>query len=398
MKIVHIYDGHERVFPGEGSVPTIVYQIAKYTARRGHNVTVLERRWQGLAYNEEIDSINFERLDLRIGSNKSWTQIIYKEFRSPIGLPRLVLDRTDFALKANRWLKKRDFDIIHVHNPFVPPVLVTINRQLRQKMVYTAHIGEEKKRLNLESNAPLILKLFSPDIYLMKRIGKSIVLNEALKSILEAKGLKNVEALPNGIEMEDFPVVEKEKRSVDRTTVMYSGTITPRKGIEVLLKAVSLLKGNGFYLLAGNTTYDNEFTERMKEFVRANGLEDFVEFTGHLPFDRLRALYQACDVFVLPSFEEGAPAALLEAMASGKPLIGSRIGGISMQIRDGWNGFLVEPGNEKQLAEKIKYLLDHPEERERMGKNSRRLAEEVFSWEKVIDRYLAIYQEIVGEG
>jgi glycosyltransferase involved in cell wall biosynthesis len=61
-------------------------------------------------------------------------------------------------------------------------------------------------------------------------------------------------------------------------------------------------------------------------------------------------------------------------MASGKPLIGSNVGGISMQIRDGWNGFLVEPGNVKQLAEKIQYPVENEEERMKMGRNSRRLA------------------------
>ncbi|MBT9145992.1 MAG: Spore coat protein SA [candidate division WS2 bacterium] len=65
-------------------------------------------------------------------------------------------------------------------------------------------------------------------------------------------------------------------------------------------------------------------------------------------------------------------------------------------IRDGWNGFLVEPANEKQLAQKIKYLLDHPERWEEMGKNSRRLAEEEFEWSKIAEKYLKVYEEVKG--
>jgi len=98
----------------------------------------------------------------------------------------------------------------------------------------------------------------------------------------------------------------------------------------------------------------------------------------------------------LPSCGEGDPIALKEALASGKPLIGTKVGGIPAQIKDGWNGFLVEPGNEKQLAEKIRYLIDNPEERERMGKNSRKLAREEFDWKKIAERYLKIYEEVIG--
>ncbi|RLF07945.1 MAG: glycosyltransferase family 4 protein, partial [Thermoprotei archaeon] len=98
--------------------------------------------------------------------------------------------------------------------------------------------------------------------------------------------------------------------------------------------------------------------------------------------------------FVLPSLEEGFGVVLTEALASGKPLVGSNVGGIPAQIKDGWNGFLVESGNEKQLAEKIRYLIDNPEERERMGENSRKLAREEFDWEKIAERYLKVYEEV----
>lgn len=401
MKILHIYDGHDRLLP-EGSVPTTTYKTAQYAARIGHEVTALERRWQGLPYTEEIDGITFERLELRTGSTHPWTDIPYEQVKSPIGLLRLILNRVEFAIRANKWLKRRDFDIVHAHLPFAAAVLVTINRQLRQKMVYTAHIGEEKKRLRLDSSAPLVLKLFSPDIYLMKRVRKTVVENEAIKSVLEAKGIRNVEVIHPGVEVADFVVSEEEvkaaraKHGGDRRVVMFSGTITPRKGIHVLLGAARQVKADALYLLVGSTSMDRQYASRMMQFANANGLRDSVSFTGHLRLNELKPLYQACDVFVLPSLEEGFGAAMLEAMASGKPLIGSRIGGITLQIRDGWNGFLVEPGNEKELAEKMQYLLDHPEERQRMGENSRRLAEQEFAWTAVADRHLKVYETVAA--
>ena len=81
MKIIHVYDGHERLFPGERSVPSCVYQIAKHVAKKGHEVVVIERRWEGLDYEEEIDRILFKRLDVKIGSNNPWKEVPYREFK-----------------------------------------------------------------------------------------------------------------------------------------------------------------------------------------------------------------------------------------------------------------------------------------------------------------------------
>jgi len=103
-------------------------------------------------------------------------------------------------------------------------------------------------------------------------------------------------------------------------------------------------------------------------------------------------MYAAADIFVLPSMAEGDPLVTLEAMASGLPVIATRVGGIPNQVRDDWNGFLVDPGNEEQLAERIAYLLENPEERKRMALNSRRRAEEEFDWKKISERLSQVYQ------
>jgi len=81
-------------------------------------------------------------------------------------------------------------------------------------------------------------------------------------------------------------------------------------------------------------------------------------------------------------------------MASGKPVIATKVGGIPKKVRDGWNGFLIDPADEQQLAEKIRYLIDNPQERQRMGENSRRYAEEKFDWQKVAEKLLLVYHDI----
>jgi len=408
MKIIHIYDGHERVFPGEGSVPSIVYFLAKYSAKEGHDVTVLERRWKKLDYNEQINGVKFARFDLNICSNISNEEIIAKEISKLSGFSRLIVDRTLFMFRSNEYLKKTDFDAIHVHLPFAASLLVTINRKIREKIVYTAHVGEERKRFALDPSAPLMLKLFSPDLYLMKRIKKNIVLNNDLKSKLISKGIKEdrLEVIPNGIEVREFGCFNDDELKsirekyglVDKFVVMYAGTITPRKGIETLVKAGEAVLNQGdknvVFLLCGNLNIDKDFRVRIMDFVKKKSLDKNIVFMGFIPYKDLKVLYSACNIFVLPSFEEGDPIALKEALASGKPLIASKVGGIPIQIKDGWNGFLVKPGDERQLAEKIKDLINNSEERERMGRNSSKLAED-FDWKKIAERYLEIYEEVV---
>jgi len=211
---------------------------------------------------------------------------------------------------------------------------------------------------------------------------------------------EKLEVIPNGVNAEEFNVSEKEIESVrkkyglEEIVVMFAGTVTPRKGVLQLIRAAEILKygKDALFLIVGNLNLDREYVQKVMEYAKSRGVN--VKFTGFVPYDDLKALYSACDIFVLPSFEEGQGVVLLEAMASGKPLIGSKVGGIPMQIRDGWNGFLCEPGNEKQLAEKIRYLIEHQEERERMGKNSRKLAEEEFDWRKIAEKYLEVYDEV----
>jgi len=402
MRIIHVYDGHERVLPGEGSVPTVVYYIAKYTAKKGHDVKVLERRWAGTDYQDEADGIKFVRFDLNICSNISNKEIVYDQIRKPVGALRFISDRFMFAVKTNKYLKKDEFDILHVHLPFAANILININRRLSSRMVYTAHIGEERKRFALDPSTPPALKLFSPDLYLMKRVRKSVVLNEPLKEKLVKKGIheERLEVIPNGVNVEDFNVSEEEvermkkKYGLEGVVIMFAGTITPRKGVLELIRAGEILNlgKDVLFLIVGNLDLDRGYAQKVMEYAKSKRVN--AKFTGFVPYEDLKALYSACDIFVLPSLEEGHGIVLTEAMASGKPLIGSNVGGIPMQIRDGWNGFLVEPGDEKLLAEKIEYLIENEEERVRMGKNSRKLAKEEFDWEKIAEKYLKVYEDI----
>lgn len=408
MNILHIYDEYGPVM-GDGSAPTDVIELSRNMSKMGHDVTVIERMHKKTdPLFECVDGVNFVRLKAK--KRVSYPLRALNDL--PFGPLYFVIDGVEFAMKVNRYIKTsgKNFDIFHVHFPFATNVLITMNRKIRRRTIYTAHLGEEKSRLRLdiEKEMPLLLRLFSPDLYLMNRVRKVVVLNEPLRSKLIGGKIKpeNITAIPNGVNTSEFnPTINvgdiKEKYELNnKTTILFAGSITPRKGVEYIVKAANIIINQFGYddvrfLIAGSPSYDKEYAEKISRLIEDCALEESVQLTGLLSqHGELKSLYVACDIFILPSKEEGHGLVLTEAMASGKPLIGTNVGGIPVQIRDGWNGFLVEPANEKQLAEKIKYLIDHPEKREEMGRNSRKLAEEVFDWRTIAERYLEVYEEV----
>ncbi|CCE24407.1 TIGR03088 family PEP-CTERM/XrtA system glycosyltransferase [Methylotuvimicrobium alcaliphilum] len=133
--------------------------------------------------------------------------------------------------------------------------------------------------------------------------------------------------------------------------------------------------------------------ERLKLIAQQNDVDKLIWFAG----DRsdVDQLLQHFDIFVLPSLNEGISNTILEAMASGLPVIATKVGGNTELILDNQTGFLVEKQNIGTMAEKIKFYLDNPEIRMQHGKNARRLCEEKFSLNRMVMDYMSLYDQII---
>jgi len=413
VKILHIYDGHEKIYRGQGSLPRIIWNVARRTADRGHDVTVIERQWEGLLQAEEHEGVRFLRLKLRTGSDEPWEQVPYEMVSDPSGLATLIADRTNFALKTLQVLRTTEYDAIHVYLPFAANVLVTLSRGLRRRMVYTAQLGE--LRLNSltttdeddELDSPGFLEFFSPDIYLARRVAYTTVLNPTVQQIFAENGVgeEKLVHVPNGVDVEKFATVsEADCEQVrdaydlgDRPLVFFAGTVMPRKGVAELIKAAAEVVAAGHedvvFVVAGETDLDEEYMNRVEAIIDDAGIGGNVTFTGYLEDSELLPMYRTASIFVLPSFEEGFGMVVSEAMAAGTPPVASRISGIDQQIDDGTTGLMVEPGNVEELAGALRKLLDDPEKRRTMGEQSRERAER-FSWETITDQYIDVYERM----
>jgi glycosyltransferase involved in cell wall biosynthesis len=202
-------------------------------------------------------------------------------------------------------------------------------------------------------------------------------------------------AIPNGADY-DFPLrVENQ----EKMTLMYLGNLQPSKGIEDIVDALSLLDGRAkkkVILKVVGAWRDNETRLACLQNVKSSSLP--VVFIQPLyGLDKLQQLINA-DIFLFtPRAPEGHPWVIVEAMAAGLPIISTDQGAIAESVIDGVNGFIVEKRNPQQIAERLKILIEDPELRRKMGRESRRLYEENFTEEKMVVRLAAVFDKVLSE-
>jgi glycosyltransferase involved in cell wall biosynthesis len=128
--------------------------------------------------------------------------------------------------------------------------------------------------------------------------------------------------------------------------------------------------------------------------VRARQMSGYVTFTGYR--SDVRELYKTMDLFLFTSHREGLSVAIIEALASGLPIVATDVGGIREQVKNGQNGYVVSVRDIPQMVEYCKTIIANPDARRQMGKASRTIAEERFGEIRMRDEYLACYRKAVA--
>lgn len=195
------------------------------------------------------------------------------------------------------------------------------------------------------------------------------------------------------------------ERDTRRSGVLFVGRITPHKGVDRLIAALP----PGVPLrIAGSEGHDPQPPERdYPHLLRRVAAGRDVTFLGAVSDGELPVLYRQAAVLVLPSvhvtcygrhirISELLGLVLLEAMMSGTPVVCSRIGGLPEVVQHGVSGFLVEPGDEKELRERLDELLRDPPLARRLGRNARELALERYTWDMCAARCLETYNELTA--
>ena len=205
-----------------------------------------------------------------------------------------------------------------------------------------------------------------------------------------------ISVVPNGINCEKFasgtPVLRKEPGVEGATVVGYVGRLVAEKGLhELLVAAKEVWKADPSvsFVFCGQGPAEAE----LRELARSLGIEAKVVFLGQR-LD-LPDIYASFDIFVLPSFSEGMPLALLEAMAAKKAIVATRVGGIPSIVESGRNGLLVAPHNPQELGGALARLVRDAEERRKLGEAAFQAVQRVSST-RMAQKYLEIYAQVLS--
>lgn len=376
MKIAFITGAAEHEDYKSGDVLGTEYQVfglSKELVKRGHEVYIV-RRWYDSAKEEEILGIKV----VNVAPPNLHGSTLGK-----------AMNQVLFSIYAIKEIKRIKPDILNLTGKYssygvckldIPTVHVT----------HTTPMGLLPKDV-----APFrgILGSLHPTKWLESRIYSNcdviVALNEEHRQYLSNKGFKAV-FIPNGVEIEKYTPNYSDERYI-----YFTGRLVKQKGLQYLIKAYAMLSSeirDEFELVIGGFGPEKENLEDLKSKL---GIKNRITFIPWLPKSDFIKKIASCSVYVLPSLCEPFGVVIIESTASGKPVIASNIPGPNEIITHGKDGFLFEAGNVFELKKYLELLLEDEKLRKRIGKNARRTVEERYTFEKVADSYIKLFEELL---
>lgn len=368
--------------PRVGGMEIVIDRLAGLFADAGHDVTVLAKT---------------PRPDSLVGPSPSpagpgrYRRIYYPRTHSQTWL----LGSTKQALLAAH--AEHRFDVVHAHQAYPTGyVAVRLRSRLGVPVVITSHRGDvgeaSRYRHRWIARRRMIHALAAADAV--------TGVSDELKAIIDglADGRARSHVIPNGVDLDPAMPTEPPPEFaelVGRPFILTLGRLHHYKGLDVLLEAMALLRGAGRachrLVIAG----DGEIRDDLTRQARDRGIADDVRFVGQVIGQAKAWLLGNCQLFVQPSREEGLPLTVLEAMAAGRPIVGSDLPGIRQLVGANHCGLLTPVGSAQSLADAIARLAGDGPMRERLGQAGRLVAGN-YAWPAVAERYLQLFKTCRG--
>ena len=224
---------------------------------------------------------------------------------------------------------------------------------------------------------------------LLGRVSVAIVLGDRLAPIFDGLvAASRITSVPNGVDDRPFAAA-RARQGLSRPLrarkrILFVGLMHRDKGFRDVLSAVPLVPDAEFAFAGEWPSLAEE--DEVRALVRQLGIEDRVRFLGVVTGDAKYDLFLSADIFVLPSYYEGQPVVVVEALAAGLPVVCTDCGALYLAVKDGWNGFLIPIARPEGLASRLNQLLADDALCRSMGERSRALYEESFTLDHFLDR------------
>jgi len=320
----------------------------------------------------------------------------------PIGKPRPIpasgsIIRITISLRLAATIKavldRENFDIIHLHEPFMPMLCTAVLRFSHTVNVGTFHACHGRPGYNFGRPVSTIMLKRR-----RRKLDDKIAVSKPAMEFASKYVPGDYTIIPNGVDLEHFsPDVSPIDKFCDgKLNILFVGRLESRKGANYLIKAYKQVKEelpNSRLIVVGPGTRLRRKYERQ---VKRNRLEDVV-FVGYVPYAELPRYYKTADIFCSPATgRESFGIALIEAMAVGKPIVASNIDGYASVMTHGAEGLLVPPKDKKALAQALISLMTNESLRQQMGARGR-LTAEGYDWKHIAQRVLDYYVKVLSE-
>jgi glycosyltransferase involved in cell wall biosynthesis len=354
MKIAHVNMFYSPTF---GGVEQVMYELAKRQVKEGHEVHVYccdsDKNSRIKRKNETIEGIHVHRLPY-------WLRLSFNTFLWPSLL----------------WKFPKGFDVVHTHvsgHAYILSIGI-LSRLKNFKHVHTTHCPWTDA-----SFRPKIIKpfLFLNDLIFNKiafsLIDKIISITPwELDTLKKFGDEKKIRVIPNGMDGIFYKKIKsnkfkKKNKIKEKNLVLFFGRLNPTKGPEKLAQAainISKKRKDVAFIWVGP---DEGKAEEVKKLI--NGYKNMSYYGAISGKDKIAEMYQAADVYALPSYREGLPLTLFEAMASGLPIAASPVNGIPFEMKEPENGFFSNYGDVEKLEANILKLLDDKKLSKKISEN-----------------------------
>lgn len=389
MKILFATDQY---LPTPGGISVVTQRISAALAKKGHTVAVIAPSTDWKFRKESKNGVTVYRIQ---------SMLVHKLKQLRYSLPFLYRKEIDNIIKNFKP------DIIHLETPnTIASETLEVAQKYNIPAIATCHIMPE----NISGTLPFLPSKIGKMIgnFYMKQIIK--VFNKVSlvtaptpigTAILLANGVnKPTLALSNGINLEAFqhPSLEeknklKKKYDLPRLPIiLYIGRLDKEKKVNILIEALQYIKAPFHVVIEGK----GQQMENLETLVNKLGLKNKISFIGYIEESELSTLYSLAAVFVMPSTAELQSLVTMEAMAMGLPVIGAKAGALPYLIKPGKNGFLFEPNDPIDLAQKLQQLLIDPDLQKQMGRESLELIKE-HDINHIIEKMESLYAKIINE-